>query len=106
MRKYNLISTAFKAAFVVLIFVFAIMSCRKTSKIPPAKTLVVEQITNTHDPAQPVITIPADNRLLPSQSSLNFVFNWEQAVTMPVRPGSPVVPMPWSDQAVRNYDPG
>ncbi|HEX6431849.1 MAG TPA: hypothetical protein VF008_29360 [Niastella sp.] len=82
------------------------MSCRKKAETPPDNPLQVEEITNTNDPAQPVITIPANNTLLPSRSLLNFVFDWEHAVTMPVKPGNPVVPMPWSDQAVRNYDPG
>lgn len=106
MRKHNLILAAFKTTFVVLIFSFAIMSCRKKVGTPPDAPLQVEEITNTNDPAQPVITIPANNTLLPSKSSLNFVFDWEHAATMPVKPGNPVVPMPWSEQVVRNYDPG
>jgi hypothetical protein len=83
------------------------MSCHKKADPPPDNPpLQVDEITSTNNAAQPVITIPPDKTLLPSKSSLNFVFDWEQAVTMPVKPGSPVVPMPWSDQAVKNYDPG
>ena len=106
MRKYNLISDSLKTAFVALIFVFAIMSCHKKGGTSIDNPLLVEEITNTNDPSQPVITIPPDKTLLPSKSSLNFVFDWEHAVTMPVKPGTPAGPMPWSDQAVRNYDPG
>jgi hypothetical protein len=82
------------------------MSCRKNAASSSEPPLQVEEINNANDPAQPVITVPPDNTLLPTNSSLNFMFDWEQASTMPVMPGTPAVPMPWSDQAIKLYDPG
>jgi hypothetical protein len=104
MSKTYLIETKIACVFFLLV---AISACRKDHKSPPQeKPLTVEEITNTNDPAQPVITIPTNNILQPSKPDYNFIFNWETATSMPVPPGKPSVPMPWSDQAIKNYDPG
>lgn len=106
MRKTCLITVRNYAACALLLVITIIAGCRKKVDRPQEDALQVEEITSTNDPAQPVITIPTDKTLLPSKSAYNFVFDWETATQMPVPPGKPAVPMPWSDNAVRNYDPG
>jgi hypothetical protein len=105
MRQTYLIGTKI-ACVIFLFFLMAVSSCRKDHKSPPEKPLTVEEIINTNDPAQPVITVPTNNILQPSKPDYNFIFNWETATSMPVPAGKPSVPMPWSDQAIKNYDPG
>lgn len=105
MKRIYYTSATFKAAFVVLIFAFIVMGCRRNSPLTDTP-LQVEEIANTNDPSQPVITIPADNTLQPTRSLFDFEFDWEHAQNMPAQPGKPVIPVPWSDQAIRNYDPG
>src|SRR5688572_20949394 len=106
MRKARLITLRNCAACTLLLVITILTGCRKKVTGPGESLLQVEEIAITNDPAQPVITIPTDKTLLPTKPSDNFVFDWETATQMPVPPGKPVVPMPWSDNAIRNYDPG
>lgn len=104
MRKIYL--TWFAAILVPVIYM-SLAACRKDVRTPAEKPLTVQEINNTSDPSQPVITISPNSTLLPTKEpNLNFIFDWEQATTMPVPPGQPAVPMPWSDLTIRNYDPG
>jgi len=104
MKKHLLIT--YKSAIAVFIFSFSLISCEKKGVSADEQPLQVEEITNTSDPAQPQITFPANATVPPTRSTLNFVFDWEHAQQMPVMPGKPPVPVPWSDQAIKNYDPG
>lgn len=109
MRKLHLITTSIKAAFILAVLVITITGCRKKVSSPgddEKKPLQVEEVSAAGDPSKPVVTIPADNTLQPTKNDYNFVFDWEHAQNMPNYPGTPVVPVPWSDQAVRNYDEG
>jgi hypothetical protein len=106
MRKTCLIALRNYAACALLLGTTILTGCHKKVAGPGENSLQVEEIANTNDPAQPVITVPTDKILLPTKPSFNFVFDWEQATEMPVPPGQPAVPMPWSHNAIRNYDPG
>lgn len=94
-----------KLAFAALIFSFSFISCHK-DKDAADKTVQVEETATAGNGAQPVITIATNAAVPPTKTQFNFVFDWEQAQYMPVAPGQPAVPVPWSDQTTRNYDPG
>ena len=103
--KKHLIILPYKAAIAVFIFSFTLISCDKDSDSPAEKLLQVEE-TATNNGANPVITITGNTTIPPTRPKYNFVFDWEQAQNMPVAPGQPAVPVPWSDRATRSYDPG
>ncbi|MBO9202983.1 MULTISPECIES: hypothetical protein [Niastella] len=105
MKKNHIILTC-KVALATLIFNFTLISCHKDKGSSGEKAVEVEETATINPGAQPTITIPANATVPPTKTGLNFSFNWENAQTMPVVPGQPTVPVPWSDQVVRNYDPG
>ncbi len=90
---------------VLLLFNAGISSCKKDAAPPPEKPLQVEEITTVNDNIKPGVIIPTDKTLKPTRSIFNFEFNWETAQYMPSSPGTPRVPVPWSDNVIRNYDP-
>jgi hypothetical protein len=104
MSKHLIIRPS-KLAFTALIFGFTFISCKK-DKDSSEKTVLVEETATTGNGVQPVITIATNATVPPTKTKYNFVFDWEQAQYMPVAPGQPAVPVPWSDQTTRNYDPG
>jgi hypothetical protein len=104
--KKHLIILPYKPVIAALIFSFSIISCKKDHESDAEKPLQVEETATNGNAAQPVITIAANAIVPPTKTSYNFVFDWEQAQYMPVVPGQPAVPVPWSDQVTRNYDPG
>jgi hypothetical protein len=105
MKKY-LIILPYKPVIVALIFSFTFISCDKDNDSPREKPLQVEEMGTLNSSAQPVITITGSTTVPPTKTKYNFVFDWEKAQYMPVAPGQPAVPVPWSDQVTRNYDPG
>ncbi|AEW00368.1 hypothetical protein A4D02_23870 [Niastella koreensis] len=104
MRKQLIIFPP-KLAVAALIFSFSFISCDK-DKDSTDKTVQVEETATAGNGAQPVITIAANAVVPPTKTQFNFIFDWEQVQYMPVMPGQPAVPVPWSDQTTRNYDPG
>ncbi|MFL5746766.1 MAG: hypothetical protein ACJ751_18960 [Niastella sp.] len=104
--KKHLITLPYKPVIAALIFSFTIISCKKNHDSVAEKPLQVEETAIAGNAAQPVITIAANATVPPTKTKYNFVFDWEQAQYMPVAPGQPAVPVPWSNQVTRNYDPG
>lgn len=104
--KKHLIILPYKPVIAALIFSFTFISCDKHKDSPDEKPLQVEETAIAGNTAQPVITIAANATVPPTKTKYNFVFDWEKAQYMPVVPGQPAVPVPWSDQVTRNYDPG
>lgn len=104
--KKHLIIFSYKPVLAALICSFTFISCDKDKDSPGDSPLQVEEIATTNTAAQPVITIAANTTVPPTQTKYNFVFDWETAQYMPTTPGQAAVPVPWSDQAIRNYDPG
>ncbi|OQP42809.1 hypothetical protein A4H97_11655 [Niastella yeongjuensis] len=106
--KKRLIIQLHKAVTAAFIFSFIFISCDKDNDNGPApeKPLEVEEAPTAGNSAQPVITITGNTTVPPSKTKYNFVFDWENTQFMPVVPGHPAVPVPWSDQTIRNYDPG
>ena len=95
-----------KATLALFIFTFSLTGCHKKGSSAEELPVQVEEIANTNNQEQPVITIPSVSTLPPSRSQLNYVFDWENVHQMPVAPGNPAVAVPWSNEAIRNYDPG
>jgi hypothetical protein len=104
--KKHLIILPYKVVIAAFIFSFTLISCDKDGDSPGEQPLQVEEVAGTNDGAQPVISIAANAVVPPTQSKYNFNFDWEHAQYMPVKPGQPAVPVPWSSQAIKNYDPG
>jgi hypothetical protein len=104
--KKHLITLPYKVVIAAFIFSFTIISCDKDDDSDREQPLQVEAIANIDAGAQPVITIAANAVTPPTQPKLNYNFDWENAQYMPVQPGQPAVPVPWSSQVIKNYDPG
>jgi hypothetical protein len=104
--KKHLIILPYKPVIAALIFSFTFISCKKDKDSPQEKPLQVEEMATLNNSFQPVITIKGNTTVPPTQSKYNYVFDWEKTQYMPVIPGRPAVPVPWSDQTTRNYDPG
>ena len=104
--KKHLIILPYQPVIAALIFSFTFISCDKDKDSPDEKPVQVEETAIAGNAAQPVITIAANAIVPPTKTKYNFLFDWENAQYMPVAPGKPAVPVPWSDQATRNYDPG
>ncbi|WP_205513873.1 hypothetical protein [Longitalea arenae] len=91
----------------LFIYIYSIIGCEKKGADQPEPIpLQVEEVTSTNDTLQPVITIPTGISLQPTRPVANYPFDWENAHQMPVPAGKAPVPVPWSEQAIRNYDPG
>jgi hypothetical protein len=91
----------------LIICIFTLIGCdKKGDSLPEPPPLQVEEFANTDDTTKPLITISGNTTVHSSRSQLNHIFDWEQTQQMPVYPGQPAVPVPWSEEAVRNYDPG
>jgi hypothetical protein len=105
--KKHLIILPYKAAIAAFIFSFILISCdKKGDPVTEPPPLQVEETAIVNPGARPVITIAANAPVPPTTTKYNFVFDWEHAQNMPVMPGKPAVPVPWSDQAIKNYDRG
>ncbi|MFL5748901.1 MAG: hypothetical protein ACJ751_29785, partial [Niastella sp.] len=103
--KKHLITLPYKPVIAALIFSFTIISCKKNHDSIVEKPLQVEETSIAGNTVQPVITIAANATVPPTKTKYNFVFDWEKTQYMPTAPGKPAVPVPWSDQVTRNYDP-
>lgn len=104
--KKHLIILPCQPVFAVLLFCFIFISCKKDKNGDSEKELQVEETATAGNAVQPVITIAPNAPVPPTTTKYNFIFDWEKTQFMPVVPGQPAVPVPWSDQTIRNYDPG
>lgn len=80
-------------------FVAALVACEKEI-VPPALSVVEGEEPSE----QPVIVSVPEAPVFPVKpDTIFFQGDWEQLETMPVSPGSPAIPTPWSDDANRNF---
>lgn len=88
-------------SFALCILFFA--QCRKHDSTPTVVLLQVQASDSVT--GQPVITPVQNYPLPPTRTGVGYVFNWEQGDTMPVDQYSQRYYTPWSDHAIRAYNP-
>jgi hypothetical protein len=86
---------------VLYLLLIALVSCDKEPDGNPA--LIVSESNDAT--GQPVIVPVDDAPVYPLKPNTDyFDGDWESLQTMPVPPGTPAIPTPWSDNARRKYN--
>jgi hypothetical protein len=94
-----------KVGLLTIVIVVLLCGCKKSvvEETPALMPLIVEADRSLR--GNPQIIGADDEAHMPTRPSPgNYLFDWEQAREMPGPQGDPIIPMPWADNASRQYD--
>jgi hypothetical protein len=91
----------------LLLVIVSANGCKKTGHIPTNAVEVPLHVeVDDSMKGNPLIINTGGSELMPTKLNAdNYVFDWETAQTMPSPSDATRIPVPWADEAVRQYKP-